>query len=54
MSAESGPGKTTYEPPVLVKLGSLEELTKDSFENSWWHWPKPWHPHHPNPPDCYS
>ena len=54
MNAESGPAKSAYEAPVLVKLGSLEELTKQSFENSWWPWDKPWHPHYPKPPDCFS
>ena len=55
MSAESVPAKIAYEAPVLVRLGSLEELTKDNFENSWWwHWPKPGHPHDPKPPDCFS
>jgi len=43
--------KAAYEPPALVKLGSLEDLTKQSSESSFWHWhhhPKP--PHHCPPP----
>ena len=54
MNTDSAPAKTVYEPPALIKLGSLEDLTKESYESSFWPWHKPHHPWHPKPPDCYS
>lgn len=55
MNTNSVPAKTAYEPPALVKLGSLEDLTRQSYEGSFWHWHKPWHPKPPNcPPPVFS
>ena len=51
MNTDPVPAKMAYEPPALVRLGSLEDLTK-SYEDQFWHWPKPWH--HPPPPACFS
>jgi hypothetical protein len=52
MNTDPVPAKMVYEPPALVRLGSLEDLTKQSYEDPFWHWPKPWH--HPPPPGCFS
>jgi hypothetical protein len=52
MNPESVPVKAAYEPPALDRLGSLEELTKEGYESSFWRWHRPWH--HPSPPDCFS
>ena len=52
MNTNSVPAKTAYEPPALVKLGSLEDLTRQSYEQSFWHWHK--HPKPPCPPPVFS
>ncbi len=52
MNTDPVPAKMVYEPPALVRLGSLEDLTKQSYEEQFWYRPKPWH--HPPPPDCFS
>jgi hypothetical protein len=46
------PAKTAYEPPALIRLGSLEDLTKQSSESSLWQCNGPWHkwPPHDCPP----
>lgn len=50
MNTDSAPAKTAYEPPALIRLGSLEDLTKQSSENSFWQWNSPWPTGQPHPP----